>query len=79
MWNVLSPDVVTAEIRDVFKKRLSAHDQGPSLNTLLSVYIYIYTYIYIYILYYIYIYTSGLPGFARDSCSKIISISAFYF
>ena len=22
---------------------------------------------------------AGLPGFARDSCSKIISISAFYF
>ena len=22
---------------------------------------------------------AGLPGFARDSCSKIISISAFYY
>ena len=34
-----SPDVVTAESLDVLKKRLSAHDQGPSLNTLLSLYI----------------------------------------
>ena len=26
-----------------------------------------------------YILLAGLPGFARDSCSKIISISAFYY
>ena len=26
-----------------------------------------------------YLLLAGLPGFARDSCSKIISISAFYF
>ena len=26
-----------------------------------------------------YVLLAGLPGFARDSCSKIISISAFYF
>ena len=27
----------------------------------------------------LYVKLAGLPGFARDSCSKIISISAFYF
>ena len=26
-----------------------------------------------------YMLLAGLPGFARDSCSIIISISAFYF
>ena len=35
---------------------------------------------YIYVMYVqYYSVLAGLPGFARDSCSKIISISAFYY